>query len=122
MALLDISAKTGYSIVLMAGTFTLVDQMTARRLARAEELLAMIRESEARSAGGRHRAIADGLTAAYREAGAWRVEREARMMAAGVPEATAAAFLDAAVGEYVALAQGRLDAWGLPTLRAPGPG
>jgi bacteriorhodopsin len=113
MALLDVSAKTGYSIVLMAGTFTLVDQMTERRLVRAEELLTMIRESEQRSEGG----LADGLTAAYREAEAWRAEREARLAAAGVPESTAAAFLDAAVGEYVALAQGRLDAWGLPTLR-----
>jgi bacteriorhodopsin len=115
MALLDILAKTGYSIVLMAGTFTLVDQMTERRLTRAEELLAMIRESEAAANTG----LADGLTAAYREAEAWRAEREARLAAAGVPESTAAAFLDAAVGEYVALAQGRLDAWGLPTLRPP---
>ena len=118
MALLDILAKTGYSIVLMAGTFTLVDQMTQRRLTRAEELLAMIRESEA-AAHAKSGGLADGLTAAYREAEAWRAEREARMTAAGVPQSTAAAFLDAAVGEYVALAQGRLDAWGLPTLRPP---
>ena len=120
MAALDVLAKTGYSIVLMAGTFTLVDQMTERRLARAEELLTMIRETDDAKAGGPGgTGLADGLTAAYRETEAWRAEREARMTAAGVPESTAAAFLDAAVGEYVALAQGRLDAWGLPTLRQP---
>ncbi len=116
MAMLDVLAKTGYSIMLMAGTFTLVDTMTERRLKRAEELLTMIRQNDAAGASG----LADGLTAAYREAEAWRADREARLASAGVPEATAAAFLDAAVGEYVALAQGRLDAWGLPTLRAPG--
>ena len=116
MALLDVLAKTGYSIMLMAGTFTLLDTMTERRLARAEELLTMIRKNDAAGASG----LADGLTAAYREAESWRADREARLATAGVPEATAAAFLDAAVGEYVALAQGRLDAWGLPTLRHPG--
>ena len=115
MALLDILAKKGYSIMLMAGTFTLVDTTTERRLKRAEELLQMIRQNDVAGAAG----LADGLTAAYREAEAWRADREARLATAGVPEATAAAFLDAAVGEYVALAQGRLDAWGLPTLRAP---
>ena len=39
---------------------------------------------------------------------------------AGVPEEQAAAFLDAAVGEYVALAQGQLGAYGLPPPARPG--
>lgn len=111
MACLDVAAKTGYCIVLTAGTFTLVDAVTERRLARVEELLATMR---AQDSGAQ---LAAGVTRAYREAEAWRAERAARLEAVGVPEATAAAFLDAAVGEYVALAQGRLDAFGLPTLR-----
>ena len=41
-----------------------------------------------------------------------------RLQQAGVPAITASVFLDAAVSEYVALAHGRLGAWGLPTLQA----
>jgi len=111
MACLDVAAKTGYCIVLTAGTFTLVDAVTERRLARVEELLATMRVQDS------GQQLAAGVMRAYQEAEAWRAERAARLEAVGVPEATAAAFLDAAVGEYVALAQGRLDAFGLPTLR-----
>ena len=113
MILLDVVAKTAYSVVLMVGTFTLIDAVTVHRLTRAEELLAMLRrESVAEGA------LVDGLALACREAEGWRVDREQRLVDAGVPREATAAFLDAAVAEYVALAHGRLGAWGLPVLRA----
>jgi len=113
MVALDIASKTVYSIVIMACSFTLIDAVTLTRLQRAEELLDRVR----RDAAAAQLDVADGLTVAYREAEGWRVDREQRLLHAGVPSETVAAFLDAAVAEYVALAHGRLGAWGLPTLR-----
>lgn len=115
MVALDIAAKTVYSIVIMACSFTLIDAVTLTRLQRAEELLERVR----RDAAAVQADVADGLTVAYREAEAWRQDREQRLLHAGVPSQTVTAFLDAAVAEYVALAHGRLGAWGLPTLRPP---
>ena len=112
MVALDIAAKTVYSIVIMACSFTLIDAVTLTRLQRAEELLQRVRNDAASAQAD----VADGLTIAYREAEAWRLDRERRLINAGVPSETVAAFLDAAVAEYVALAHGRLGAWGMPTL------
>ncbi len=123
---LDVAAKMGYSALLLTGTFTLLDSLTQRRLARCDELMATIRGHQ----DGPSR-LAGALAAAYREAAAsggddqggagLQAGHSARRSASDVgggSDADAAALVDAAVAEYVALAQGRSDAWGAP-LPAP---
>ena len=111
----DVAAKMVYCCLIMACQFRLIEHTTQRRLARAEELLERIREEEGPSEVA---VVADGLSLAFREAEVWRKDRASRLQQAGVPAITASVFLDAAVSEYVALAHGRLGAWGLPTLQA----
>jgi bacteriorhodopsin len=127
-ALLDVAAKTGYSCLLLTGTFTLLDSLTARRLARCDELMALIRGTE----DGPSR-LAQSLASAYREAGGFpRVSSSSASASESAsspfdfrPERPRAvvsareALLDAAVGEYVALAQGRSDAWAPPSPLLP---
>lgn len=108
---LDLLAKLGYSVSLMVGNFTLIDQVLENRLMRYEELFQVSRTQEEDAT------MLDGLYAAYAEADSWKRERQQRMLNAGVPENQAEAFLDAAVGEYVALAHGQLGAYGIPSLR-----
>jgi bacteriorhodopsin len=112
-AVADIAAKTGYSCLLINGTFTLLDSLTQHRLARCDELMTLIRGAE----DGPSR-LAGSLAAAYREAGGLRPakQRSARISStvteAAPCDEAAEALLAAAVSEYVALAQGRSDAWG----------
>jgi len=115
----DVAAKILYCVLVMVCQFQLVDNTTAARLRRAEELLAALREGGGGGDGG---GVAAQIAAAHAEAEAWRRDRLGRLGAAGVPLATASAFLDAAVSEYVALAAGRLGGvgrFGLPRLAPP---
>jgi bacteriorhodopsin len=111
---LDMLAKMVYCVVVMACQFQLVDHTAHLRLCHAEELLTALRNQQDSDD------VAVDLQAAFKEAEAWRQDRLRRLSAAGVPTATAASFLDAAVSEYVALAAGRLaGSYGLPRNSRP---
>lgn len=103
---LDLLAKLGYSVSLMVGNFTRTDQVLEERLTRYEDLL-QTGQTQQEDDQAMH-----GVFAAYSEAESWRADRRARLLQAGVPEQQADVFLDAAVGEYIALAHGRLGAYG----------
>jgi bacteriorhodopsin len=112
-ALLDIAAKTCYACWMLTCSFGLLDSLTARRLARCDELIMLIRGHEE----GPSR-LARSLAAAYREAGGF-VGAAPCPFAAEPPTNEQEALLDAAVREYVALAQGRSDAWAPPSPMPP---
>lgn len=81
-------------------------QVLQERLTRYEDLLQTAQTQDEDDAA------VHGVFAAHSEAETWRADRKARLLSAGVPEQRADVFLDAAVGEYIALAHGMVGRLG----------
>lgn len=110
----DLSAKLIYAVSLMVVSFTVMDQVLETRLQKAETYQ---KEEYNRSIKRDTLAAAVAETAyeckmlAYREAMAWRHQREEVLLVEGFPEHRAAALLDSTLSEYVALSSGDISAY-----------